>query len=59
MLSTPSTCVQFEPESDEFSVEKIPPGYRWMQLNPDGSIDTRVSRVEGIDFEIDWSVKGY
>jgi len=37
----------------------IAPGYRWLQLNPDGSIDTKVSRVEGIEFEIDLSVKGY
>jgi Icc protein len=59
MLSTPSTCVQFTPESEDFSVDMIAPGYRWLQLNPDGSIDTKVSRVEGIEFEIDLSVKGY
>jgi len=59
MLSTPSTCVQFTPESEDFSVDKIAPGYRWMKLNPDGSIETKVSRVEGIEFEIDLSVKGY
>ena len=59
MLSTPSTCVQFTPESEDFSVDMIAPGYRWLQLNPDGSIETKVSRVEGIEFEIDLSVKGY
>ncbi|NVK36615.1 MAG: 3',5'-cyclic-AMP phosphodiesterase [Gammaproteobacteria bacterium] len=58
-ISTPSTCVQFTPESNDFDVDKVGPGYRWMELNDDGSINTGVSRVEGIDFEIDYSIKGY
>ena len=59
MYSVPSTCVQFKPKSDDFAVDKSPPGYRWFDLYPDGRIDTAVSRVEGIEFEIDFSVKGY
>jgi len=59
MLSTPSTCVQFKPKSDDFDVEKIAPGYRRLELHPDGTLDTHVSRVEGIEFEVDLSVKGY
>ncbi len=59
MLSTPSTCVQFTPKSEDFDVDMIAPGYRSLQLNPDGSIETEMSRVVGIDFEIDLSVKGY
>lgn len=59
MLSTPSTCVQFTPKSEDFAVDMLAPGYRRLQLNPDGSIETEMSRVEGIDFEIDLSVKGY
>ncbi len=59
MLSTPSTCVQFTPESENFDIDMIAPGYRRMQLNPDGSIETEISRVAGIEFEIDLSVKGY
>ena len=35
------------------------PGYRWLDLLDDGSIETGVSRVEGIEFEVDYSVKGY
>lgn len=58
-ISTPSTCVQFTPESNDFDVDRAGPGYRWMELNDDGSINTGVSRVEGIDFEIDYSIKGY
>lgn len=59
MLSTPSTCVQFTPKSKDFDVDKIAPGYRSLQLNPDGTIETEMSRVEGIEFEVDMSVKGY
>ena len=58
-LSTPSTCVQFTPRSEDFSVDCASPGYRWLDLLDDGSIETGVSRVEGIEFEVDYSVKGY
>lgn len=59
LYSVPSTCVQFKPFSDDFAVDKSPPGYRWFDLYPDGRIDTAVSRVEGIEFDVDMSVKGY
>lgn len=58
-LSTPSTCVQFTPGSENFSVDTLAPGYRWLDLHPDGRLDTGVSRVENIAFDIDYSVKGY
>ncbi len=59
MLSTPSTCVQFKPKSEDFDIDEIAPGYRYLALNADGSIDTHVSRVKGIDFQIDLSANGY
>lgn len=59
LYAVPSTCVQFKPFSDDFAVDKIPPGYRWFDLYDDGRIDTAVSRVQGIEFEVDMSVKGY
>ena len=58
-ISTPSTCVQFEPGTEDFSIDTQGPGYRWLDLNSDGTIDTGLSRIEGVDFEIDYSVKGY
>jgi len=58
-ISTPSTCVQFTPKSVDFGVDEKGPGYRWMELHDDGTIKTAVSRVDDIDFEIDYSVKGY
>lgn len=59
LMSVPSTCVQFLPKSQEFAVDKESPGYRWIDLHGDGKIETGVSRVVGVEFEVDYSVKGY
>ncbi|MHA7879763.1 MAG: 3',5'-cyclic-AMP phosphodiesterase [Saccharospirillum sp.] len=58
-ISTPSTCVQFAPHTRDFAIDEAGPGYRWLELGADGSIETGLTRIEGIDFEIDYSVKGY
>jgi Icc protein len=42
LLSTPSTCAQFLPESDEFAVDTRPPAYRILELAPDGAVRTEV-----------------
>lgn len=59
LLSTPSTCVQFTPASSDFQVDTRSPGFRWIDLHPDGQLETGVKRVENIAFEVDYSVKGY
>lgn len=59
LMSVPSTCVQFKPLSEDFAVDDTAPGYRWLDLHTDGRIDTGVSRVVGIKFTVDFSVKGY
>ena len=46
LLSTPSTCAQFKPGSEQFTLDARPPGYRWIDLHADGSIDTTVVWVE-------------
>lgn len=46
LLSTPSTCAQFRPGSPTFALDDRPPGYRWLDLHEDGSIDTREVWVE-------------
>lgn len=46
LMSTPSTCAQFRPCSEEFAVDDAPPGYRRLELRPDGSIDSEIVRVE-------------
>lgn len=60
LLSVPSTCVQFKPLSDDFAIdEELAPGYRWFDLYDNGDIVTQVSRVEGVKFVVDWTVRGY
>lgn len=59
LLASPSTCVQFAPGSADFQVSREAPGYRWLRLHDDGTIDTGVSRVSGIEFTIDYSIRGY
>jgi len=59
LLAAPSTGVQFTPGSEDFQVDTLAPGYRWLRLYADGKLETGVSRVVGMDFEVDYSIKGY
>ncbi|AZZ94418.1 3',5'-cyclic-AMP phosphodiesterase [Hahella sp. KA22] len=59
LLATPSTCVQFKPYSEDFAVDTLAPGYRWLKLYPDGRVETSVVRASHIEFEVDLSSKGY
>ncbi len=45
ILGVPSTCVQFLPEAEEFTVDHLQPGYRRLRLYPDGGIKTEVCRL--------------
>ena len=45
-MATPSTCVQFKPGSREFALDDLAPGYRRIDLLPDGRIESRVERVD-------------
>lgn len=47
LMGTPSTCFQFVP-GDVFGVDSRPPGYRWLQLFPDGRIDSDVVWAEAL-----------
>ena len=46
LLGTPSTCVQFKPDSAVPEADALPPGYRWLELHADGTLHTGVERVE-------------
>jgi Icc protein len=59
LIASPSTCIQFEPGSDDFKVGEQAPGYRWLRLLPDGLIETGVERVTGFDFQVDYGSNGY
>lgn len=59
MLSAPSTCVQFKPQSKDFAVDDCAPGYRWLQLFDDGRFVTGISRIADDLFHPDMDVTGY
>jgi len=46
LMSTPSTCSQFLPHSDDFAIDARPPGFRWLDLSPDGTIDSEVTWLD-------------
>lgn len=59
LLTTPSTCIQFKPHSEDFALDDLSPGYRWFRLHPDGQLETGVSRVSGVKFQVDYAANGY
>jgi 3',5'-cyclic-AMP phosphodiesterase len=59
LLASPSTCVQFAPGCADFKVDDQPPGYRWLELHGDGHIETAISRVRGVHFEVELDSGGY
>ena len=58
-LTTPSTCVQFAPNQVEFKVDQIGPGYRWLELSPDGQVQTGISRLPADLHIADTKRRGY
>lgn len=59
LMATPSTCIQFEAHSDRFKLARLNPGYRWLELYPDGRIETAVSRLQSTQCTIDYDSSGY
>jgi Icc protein len=45
MMTTPSTCVQFAPRSQDFALDSKDPGYRRLVLHPNARIETQVLRI--------------
>jgi Icc protein len=59
LLGTPSTCFQFKPRSPDFAVDRLPPGYRWIELYSDGTFNTGVERIAEIPAGLEFTTKGY
>lgn len=57
--SVPSTCIQFTPKSDDFALDEVAPGYRWIFLHNDGRIETNVQRTKHYKFKVDPNATGY
>jgi Icc protein len=59
LMASPSTCIQFAPDSEDFKLDSLAPGYRWLRLHDDGQIETAVSRIDPGLFKVDLSGAGY
>ena len=59
LLATPSTCVQFKRQSDDFLVDNLMPGYRLFELDRVGHYHTEVERITEQMVGIDYASSGY
>lgn len=59
LMASPSTCVQFAPEIDDFQVDEEPPGFRLLALLPDGTIHSEVLRIDELPHGLEVASSGY
>lgn len=59
ILAAPSTCVQFKPHCTGFTIDSVAPGWRWLELETDGSVRTEVNRLQTLAFCPDLDAEGY
>ena len=49
VLATPSTCRQFAQGSDDYAVDELAPGWRWLELG-EHDFETRIGRLDDAAF---------
>lgn len=59
MMGTPSTCIQFVENQDKFGISMAAPGFRWLELLPDGRINSGVDRIAALPPGLDLQTTGY
>ncbi len=59
LMSSPSTCIQFKPRTDQFELDMVAPGYRWMELYESGEIKTGIKRLAEVPATLDPELGGY
>lgn len=59
LIATPSTCVQFLPNSDEFRLDTTMPGYRAYKLEEGGAFSASVGRADEKAYPVDMLATGY
>lgn len=59
VYTTPSTCFQFAANSHEFAMSDDRPAYRWIDLHPDGRLETGVYHLQIADYAVDHQVSEY
>lgn len=58
-MAAPSTAIQFCPQTAEFTLDHRPPGCRYFELKPNGSIHTTVKRVQNYQMKINYAATSY
>lgn len=53
LLASPSTCVQFKPHCANFTLDTIAPGWRTLELQANGVLETEVHRLQDTRFRPD------
>ena len=59
VMATPSTGIQFKPDSNTFALDTVQPGWREIELYADGRIETRVKRIQHKTFLPNLQEEGY
>lgn len=59
IYATPSTCIQFKPNCDQFTLDLLPQGWREIVLYENGTIETIVKRLNSNDFLPNLNALGY
>lgn len=59
VMATPSTSIQFKPDSNQFALDDVQPGWREIELHADGTITTRVKRIQQCQFLPNMQEEGY
>lgn len=59
IYSAPSSCVQFKQYSDDFALSDQPPGYRWLDLYPEGRVKTGVKFLQDFNQVPDLDCSNY
>ncbi|WP_367154705.1 metallophosphoesterase [Methylomonas sp. HYX-M1] len=59
LFGTPSSCFQFAPQSHQYALDNLPPGYRLFSLVDDGTFATECRRVPLDMRDLDPKAPGY
>jgi 3',5'-cyclic-AMP phosphodiesterase len=59
LMGSPSTSVQFLPCSQDLALDAATPGLRWLELYPDGRLETGIARLAGYPNPMDLGQTGY
>ena len=59
LICTPSTCIQFKPDHNAFTLDTLQPGWREITLYANGTIQTQVKRIQGANFLPNMQEDGY